>query len=117
MNTLRWQLQLKYITLVFILLLSFVLVSCGRTDEAIAETKADMATMFRALVIVCLFLGSIASIASAFGGRDTEKKHRIIGIVGSLVCIPLLAYLLIVKGWWVDTVLLILDVIKDEIFG
>jgi Na+-driven multidrug efflux pump len=117
MKAFRWQLQFKHITLVVILVLGFVLASCVPTDEAIAETKADMATFFRGFVIVCLFIGSIASVTSAFGGKDTERKQRIIGIVGVFACVPLLVYLLVVKGWWVDTVLLILDVIKDEIFG
>ncbi|MBK9229583.1 MAG: hypothetical protein IPO15_01540 [Anaerolineae bacterium] len=122
MSMIRRRIPSRHVIIAFTLILSLMLAGCARTEQAMAEAKAEMSVTLRGLAVVGIVIVGCASLLGIFESGDYEYRKqrttmRILGIVGVLVSLPLLLYLLITRGWWQDTVLLIIDVIKEAIFG
>ena len=122
MNIIRRRIPSRRAIIAFTLILSLMLAGCARSEQAMAEAKAELSVTLRGLVVLSLVIIGCASLLGIFEGDDYERQkqrttRRILSIVGVLVSLPLLVYLLITRGWWQDTVLFIIDVTKEAIFG
>lgn len=122
MSMIRRRIPSRHVIIAFTLILSLMLAGCARTEQAMAEAKAEMSVTLRGLAVLGIVIVGCASLLGIFESGDYEYRkqrttRRILGIVGVLVSLPLLLYLLITRGWWQDTVLFIIDVIKEAIFG
>jgi hypothetical protein len=79
----------------------------SETAQERAHSASELGIAARGILIVLLIIFAVTSL------KGTSRFGKIIG----LALLGIILFLLIGRGWWKDTILAILDFIKEAIFG